>query len=395
MAVMIIPVLEGCWNQEELTDLALVMALGIDKGPHNQGYQLTYEIVNPGNVATGQMGGGQGSPVAVYKSTGATILEASRKATKKLSRRPYYAHTNVLVINEKVAKEGILNMLDFFERDPVFRSTTQIMIAKGAKAETVVSTLTIMDKLPVYKMVKALEVTEERLGENTRITVDDFISSLVSTGKEPFANGIILPGKKANGYKMSNIQSDMPEVIIALDGLAIFKDGKLVDWIDGKNARAVVWLLKKVKSTAVFISWQGKKKAIGTIIRRSKTDIKAKIKNGKPVIYVKVKAEGDIDEADTAVDLTNPDTINKIEDKMGKEIQSEIRSAIKTLQQKKSDIVGFGEYVHRDNPKTWKKLENNWDESFSNLEVNVTAKAFLRRSGHRTKPFSSDFKPNH
>src|SRR3954454_186533 len=91
--VISLPILSGCWNQKELTDLAFVMALGIDK-TEDELYHVSFQLVNPGNVSSGQnTGGGQGLPIAVYKSTGRTITEAARNATKKASRRLYYAHT--------------------------------------------------------------------------------------------------------------------------------------------------------------------------------------------------------------------------------------------------------------------------------------------------------------
>ena len=149
------PILTACWNQKELTDLAFVMALGIDKGEDGL-YHVSFQLVNPGNVSAGQNGGGQGLPIAVYKSTGRTMTEAARNATKKVSRRLYFAHTNVVVISEEVARERtlFLNLLDAFSRDPEFRTTTEILVARGASAEEIVTTLTILDKLPVIKLLK-------------------------------------------------------------------------------------------------------------------------------------------------------------------------------------------------------------------------------------------------
>lgn len=390
MIVLLTLLLSGCWNQEELNDLALVMAVGVDKAKSGKGFQLTYEIVNPGNVASSQMGGGQGAPVAAYKSTGKTFLEASRKASKELSRHMYYAHTNALVISEEVAREGILDLLDFIDRDSVFRTTTLLFVAKNASAENVVSTLTILDKIPANKLVKALNVTTELLGENVKIDIDEFISSLVSTGKEPMANGVMLQGDKSMGKKMNNIASDMPDVIIKNDGLAIFKDGKLNGWIDGEKARGVIWVMNKIKGTDIQVDWQGKEKAIGISIRRSKTKVHVSFKNRKPVIHVNINAEGDIDEVNKAIDLSNPAIIRKIEEGANREIEKEVGRSIKTIQHKKSDVFGFGEIVHRSDPKLWRKLEGNWDEQFASLEISVKSELYLRRNGLRSKPFWSN-----
>lgn len=384
-----LPLLQGCWNQEELTNLAIVMALGIDKAEHNQGYVLTLEIVNPGNVASSFMGGGQGAPVAVYKSKGKTLFEASRKASKELSRKVYYAHANAVVISEQLAKEGILDLLDVLDRDPVFRTTTQIFIAKNSTAEKVVSTLTILDKIPANKLIKAMDVTEQMLGENTKVTVEDFINSIVIGGKEPIVNGIVLSGKKDMGENMSNIATDKPMVIIKLDGMAIFKGGKLIGWIDGVKARGIVWTMKKVKSTDVFIDWQGKKKAIGVIIRRSIVKVSPYIKNGSPGIQIAIKTEGDLEQVDGAVDITNPAVIKKMEDMFEEEIKKEVTNSVTSVQRKKSDVFGFGEYVRRKYPKGWKKFKNHWDDEFAAMEVSVKTDVFLRRNGIRNKPLWS------
>jgi len=385
-----VPLLSGCWNQEELPNLAFVMALGVDKAKNNQGYTLTFEIVNPANVASSQMGGGQGSPVAVYKSTGKSLFDATRKASKKLSRKVYFAHTNAVVINEQVAKEGVLDLLDIMDRDPVFRTTTQLYIAKDTSAENVVSTLTILDKIPVNKIVKSMNVTEAMLGENTKVTIDDFIKDIVSSGKEPFTNGVILPGKQKMGDKMSNIATDKPGVIIEIDGLAIFKGGKLIGWIDGNQARGVVWTLNKVNGTDVLVDWQGKKKAIGVIVRRSNVKFSPSIRNGKPFIQIAIKAEGDIEQVNSSVKITDPAVIKKLEDMVGEEIKKEVSNSIKTVQLKKSDILGFGESIHRAYPKKWKKLKGNWNEEFSTLEFSVKPEMYIRRHGIRNEPFLSN-----
>src|SRR3954469_19448152 len=73
--------LTGCWSQKELTDLALVSAMGIDLDEKGK-YVVTFQIVNPESVAAGKQGGGQSAPVSVFTVTGNNIVEASKKVTK-------------------------------------------------------------------------------------------------------------------------------------------------------------------------------------------------------------------------------------------------------------------------------------------------------------------------
>ncbi|MDR7235648.1 Ger(x)C family spore germination protein [Neobacillus drentensis] len=386
-----VPILTACWNQKELTDLAFVMALGIDKGEDDL-YHVSFQLVNPGNVSAGQGGGGQGLPIAVYKSTGRTMTEAARNATKEVSRRLYYAHTNVVVVSEEVARERtqFLNLLDSFARDPEFRTTTEILIARDASAEEIVTTLTILDKLPVTKITKEIKSTEAMKGENFSISIDDLIDGIVGSGKEPVLNGYRLIGLKEEANKAENLQKTTTDAFLSADGLAVIKDGALIDWIESKKSRGVIWVLNKAKSTDITLKWKGKKNALSIVPIRSKTKVSTIFKQGKPVINIKIENEGWISEANTAIDLMDPKTIGKIETLTEKAIKKEVQISVKEAKRLKCDIFGFGDVVHKANPDLWKKLERNWNNYFADLEVNVKVESYVRREGVRTNPFWSD-----
>ncbi|PEU49991.1 spore gernimation protein KC, partial [Priestia megaterium] len=102
MTMMVL--LTSCWSKKELTDLAIVAALGVDKTKDGR-YHITLQIINPGNVAGGMQGGGGGTqspPITIYSASGDNIVEASRRASGRISRRLYYAHTNLVVVGEKM-----------------------------------------------------------------------------------------------------------------------------------------------------------------------------------------------------------------------------------------------------------------------------------------------------
>ncbi|ETI67720.1 Ger(x)C family spore germination protein [Neobacillus vireti] len=391
IAVMCLPVLSACWNQKELTDLAFVMAIGVDKGKDKK-FNVSFQIVIPGNVSLMQGGGGQGLPIAIYSSSGDTLTAAARSVTKKVSRRLYYAHTNLIVFSEEIAKNGILNIMDALDRDPEFRTTTQMVIMRGTPAEVLVSSLANLDKLPVNKITKEIKATEAMLGENMQINIDDFLAGLVSDGIEPVVNGFRVTGDIEMAGKAEDLQNTKTKAILAADGLAVFKKGKLIGWIEHEKARGVVWILNKVKSTDVNINWNGKKKAISMVTIRTKTMVSAKVKKGKPVIQIAIEDEGWISEANTDVDLTNPKEIEKIDKLVEEEIKKQILTTVKEAQKMKSDIFGFGERVHRKDPKLWKKIKSNWDEHFAELEVNVKVDSYTRREGIRTNPYWKDLK---
>ncbi|MEH7121202.1 Ger(x)C family spore germination protein [Neobacillus vireti] len=389
--LILLPLLSACWNQKELTDLAFVMALGIDKGKDKR-FKLSFQLVNPGNNYSGQNGGrgGQGLPIAVYRSTGDTLTEASRNATKKVSRRLYYAHTNLVVISEEVAKEEMEYVLDALDRDPEFRITSELVIARDCTAEDLVSTLTPLDKLPVNMITKQIKSTEVMLGENMSRNIDDFLTRLVSKGKQPFLNGYGLKGNKQKVRTVKFLQNTTTDATLSSEGLAIFNRTKLRGWVDGDEARGIIWLQDKLKSTYIYVNWKKEKDAIVVAPIRSKTKVSVLYIREKPVINIKIDSEGWISEANTPIDLNNPDIISEIDKLVEKEISKEILTSVKATQKLKCDILGFGEKVHVSNPRLWKKLEKNWDNEFAELQVNVKVDFYVRREGIRTVPFWSN-----
>nr|WP_263323252.1 Ger(x)C family spore germination protein [Neobacillus sp. Marseille-Q6967] len=382
--------LSGCWSKKELTDLAIVSAIGIDKNEEGR-YVGTLQIINPGNVAGGFQGGGggsQGPPVSVYKGIGDSLVELSRRTSRQLSRRLYYAHTNLVVISEELAKEeGLGEIFDALDRDPQFRGTAIIVIAQDSKASEIVKVLTPIDKIPSNKVIRTLKYTEKQWGENMAVNMQDAIKDLVSPGKELVLSGFTFSGDVNKGKKLENIEETEPSTKITAGSLAIFKEGKLVGWLKGEAARATILLLDKIQGTAIGINWEGEEEAIVYEMIRQKTSVKVKMKKEKPSVSITINAEGNIGETRVPIDLTNPQTLLKIEKELEKEIKKEMTMAIKEAQDKKADIFGFGEALHRSNPEAWKRMKADWNNVyFPAVKTNITVDAFIRRTGLRSDP---------
>ncbi|WP_408007678.1 Ger(x)C family spore germination protein [Pseudalkalibacillus sp. A8] len=388
-----IVLLTACWSKIELNELALVSAIGIDKNEEGE-YVGSLQIINPGSVAGSKIGqGSAGPPVSVYTSTDKNLVGLSRDISAKVSRRLYYAHTSVVVIGEELAREeGINNLLDALDRDPNFRTTTTIIIAKKTKAVDVINTLTPIDQIPADKVIKMLKTSEMMSGKNIDAKTRHVIDAIATKGKEPVITGVEVTGEDG-GEKLTSIQQTEPESVIQAGGIALFKNDKLVDWAREETARGIVFLLNKVKQTAISIDWNGNEEAVVYNMIRQSTNVKPVIKNGKPEIDVHVKAEGKIGEVQVAMDLTNPATLKRIEQEVNKEIKGELSKAIEKAKENKTDIFGFGESFHSTYPEQWRRMEKEWNDTyFPELKANIKVESFIRRTGLRNKPYLIDTK---
>ncbi|WP_232696504.1 Ger(x)C family spore germination protein [Brevibacillus daliensis] len=373
----------GCWNRRELNELAITLAFGIDSTMDGQ-YLVTAQVVNPKEVAMGKAGGGNGrSPVIIYQAKGQTIFEALQKMTKESPRKIYPSHLRMLVIGESLAKKGIGKSLDILSRNSELRSDYYIVVAKGMNAEDILKVPTALEKIPAINLFDTLKETAKAWSATSFVTLDDLITDLVSDGKQPVLTGVFLHMK---GDKEKDLGNQNVEVIdtparLFFQKLAVFKKDKLVGWLDEKQSKTYNVITNKEAGTAVNVPCPKGGKFVFHVTS-SNTEMKGKIKNGKPEIDLNVHVEGSIGEVECDIDLTKSESIDKLEEMYEKETRKIFNNAIKQVQEKyKVDIFGFGEAIHRADPKAWKKLKKDWNKSFENLHVNLHVQGEIRQIG--------------
>ncbi len=385
--------LTGCWNRIELNEMAIVMGMGIDKVEETNEYRVSFQVVNPKAVSTGTAGGGGiGTPVTVYTGTEKKLFEAVRKTSQKVPRQLFFSHMQLLIIGETVAKEGIQELFDFFERNPETRLTPKVLVTRGTEAESMLRILTPIENIPANGLSGKIEMTEKLWSENVNNEMDDVIKALVSEGREPIISGARIIGNPEEGTKKSNLEQTNPPTLVEIKGVALFKEGKLRRWLDGHKVRGILLIQDQMKSTVMAIDCKNEKEAIGIEIVRSKSDVTAKVQDGRPTIHIHIRQEGFIGEMTCPIDLTKKEEITKLEKEWARETKKIVMEAVKVAQSEKSDIFGFGEAVKRANPKAWEKMKKEWSKTFAESKVDVKVDAFIRLPGKRTKPYLSELK---
>lgn len=393
MLMLTLTAVTGCWSRTELNDIAITVALGIDK--IGDRYSISAQIVNPSEVTAKKGGGGKGAPVVTHFETGETVFEAFRRMTTKTPRKLYFSHLRMLVVSETLAREGIGKALDILSRDHEFRSDFFIVVAKGVPAEKVLETYTSpQEMIPGNKMFKSLQNTSQFWATTQKVTLDEFISDLVSEGKQPVLASIDLTGGKDNeaAAYQKNVNRIHPITVLHISGLAVFKKDKLIGWLNEEESKAYNYIQGDVKNTVSRVSCPGG----GTLsfeIIRTKAKMKGKTDGGKPEVTVELFAEGNVADVECEVDLTKPSTIDDLEKRAEKEIKDELQAAVNIAQKKyKADIFGFGEAVRRSDPRTWRQLKSDWEKEFADLPVKLNVDVKIRRLGTVTDSFLDKIK---
>ncbi|EHS59721.1 Ger(x)C family spore germination protein [Paenibacillus kribbensis] len=384
--------LTGCWNRTELNELAIAVGMGIDK--LGDQFQVSVQVVDPGQVSAKGGGGIGRAPTTLYTAKAETIFEAVRKMTKTSPRKIYFSHLRICVIGETMATDGMAKALDFMSRDHHFRTDFYLVLSKDASAEDVLKILTPLDPIPANDLFSALEISEKSWSPSMTITLDELIAALTSQGIEPVLTGLQIVGNKEVGETKENVEKIATAAQLEYSGMAVFKKDKLIGWLNEDESRGYNYITGKVRSSVNHVACPKGGKVTIEIIRTQAT-IKGAVNRGEPRINIKLQVEANVGEVECiGLDLTKVSTIYDIEKRGEEKLEETMRAAVRKAQKSyKSDIFGFGEAIRRANPKAWNTLKNNWSrEYFADLPVNIKVNFKLRRLGTIGSSFLNNIK---
>lgn len=390
LGVVSVSSLTACWSRSEMNDLAVAVGMGIDKVGDQ--FRVSVQVVVPGEVAAKK--GRGSSPVMLIKTEADTIMEASRRLTTVSPRKIYFSHLRVFVLGESLAREGMGKTLDFLSRDHEFRNDFYILVAREGSAENTLKIMTTLEQIPATYLFTSLESSEKNWSPSTTVTLDELITTLISSGKQPVLTGLAVIGNPELGNSRKNTEQIESPGRLKISGLAVFKKDKLLGWLNENESRGYNFILDNVNSSVGRERCPDGGNAAIEIIR-SKTDMKGLVSRGVPRIEIHVRVNANVGEVECRkLDLTRVNTFRELEKTAAHTIESRMESVIEKAQTVyKSDIFGFGGAIRRSNPKAWNTLKEDWnDRHFVRLPVKIRVDVKLRHSGTVSDSFLTKMK---
>ncbi|SFQ04142.1 spore germination protein KC [Psychrobacillus psychrotolerans] len=377
--------LAGCWDKRELNELAIATAISIDK--KDDEYHVAAQVVIPTELST--KGGTGSSPVTLYEANGKSVNEAIRKLTLVAPRMIYLGHLRIVVISEELAKEGIDGTVDFLSRGWELRSDFYLIVSKETDAREILNIQTTLEKVPANDLFNILHTSEANYSSTIAVNFFEMKTNLEREGKQGVLTGVQILGDSSKGSSKQNVESIVPEAFIKFEELAVFKEDKLVGWLNDNESRGYNGITNQVKSTVGIVSCpEGGNGNVSIHIKKYKSEMKSKKTNSNnPEIDLKVNIVANLGEVSCDIDLTKQETVKMLEKEFEKAVKTDLQETIKVVQEKyHTDIFGFGATINKENPEKWKKIKGNWDEIFSEMPVNIDVDAQISHFGSVLNP---------
>lgn len=379
MLVLVLP-LTGCWNRRELNTLGIIGIVGVDAG--NNGLKSTFEIIKPEKA--GKDGGGSSKskmPVKYIQSDGKTVIDTFRKPPLRFDRKLFVSHVKGFMFSEEIARNGLAEHLDAILRDHEMRVAMHLAIVKGSSAADVMGIASGINTIPssyIEDLFKQYKV--HSLSVNTNVL--DFLKTYAGKGRNPVVTVI----QKVKKNKIGKEGTE--EYELSTEGAAVFLKDKLVGYLDGQETRGYNWVIGKVASGLVTFPTPDSNGMTSVEIFKAKSKNDVEISDDNIKLKVKINMTGMLDEQTMNIDSkSTSDLIEILEPATSEAIRQEVEHTLLKVQKEyKSDIFGFGEIVHRKYPKEWKSMQDNWDELFSQADIEVEVDAKITKTGKSSYP---------
>lgn len=339
LLIIIIFSLTGCYDNIELTDLAIISGIGIDY--KDEKYVVTYEILS--NTKTLENTTLKSNTVT---GSGKNISEAFINANYKIGNKAYFAHLKLVVLGEEILNGHIEGITDYLLRDINIRDEFKVVVAKETYPEEILKHNS--ENLPVVSefLIKLLQT--EKYSDSLVIdqNFEDIVKKLISKNNDIILNSITI---KDND--------------IAIDDSLILKNSTYKTSLSKKNSS--LYNMLTTNTIAIEFDKKYNDKAFTINVNNSNTSIEVT----KNKIKISTKLEAEVLENNPEFDLKDEDTYIKLNKDFEKIIKKDIKEFIEFLQQEECDILGLQEIYYK---KTRKDNKELW--LTSDIEVKVDLK---------------------
>ena len=368
LVIIICFIFTGCWNYREIDSLSIVAGIGIDRDSETGDIVLSIEIINPSESS------GQTSDTKILESRGKTVFDAVRDAIEISGKRLFWQHADTFIVGEEVAKEGLLDMLDWLYRESEVRLSFHLLVAQGCSAKDIMTAKSVSNDPLSFEIRKKLE-NKKNIEKYPSVKLYEVIKMLKFD--VPY---IYLPSIRVTEQGGVNITQ--------ICGTAVFKRDKLKGYLDLEDSKYFLYVLDQIKGGLLVnkTALNNPDANVSMEIFSSKTTVKPIYQDGKITMSIKVKTEVAVDEVGPDVDITEKTGLGLLKEDMQSFLEQNIARVIQKVQNEfDADIFGFGPLIYQNMPNIWKQYKDNWDNEFKKLNFTVSSDIKIRNTATLSK----------
>ncbi|WP_417900267.1 Ger(x)C family spore germination protein [Bacillus haimaensis] len=347
--------LTGCGTSNIIEDLGIIQSVAFDMSESKENpIQTTVlfpTVSKEGTFDTQTL-------TANGKSTHDTFTKLQYSTNLKLVRGQ-----NTILFGDELSKNGLMNVVETFERDPEFGARVKFAIVEGKGEEL------LKKKIPSVKdNAEYLYTFIEKLGNQNKVLNTNkyrFLRDYYDDGIDP-----VLPVFSSEGEN------------IEFKGLGTFKGDQYVTLLDLSETQILNLLSEDVNDGKLMININDEESGGNFQLFlsgiNSENDNKVDTRNMSVELILDLK--GSVLEYTGAMDLSEEKYQRQLEKQVEHYLITNSKKLLIKLQEYQTDPIGIGTIVrNRISYEKWNRL--NWNKTYSNLNFKVKVKVDLINTG--------------
>ncbi|MEV5029008.1 Ger(x)C family spore germination protein [Paenibacillus sp. LPE1-1-1.1] len=376
--------LSGCWDNTELNKTSLITGVALEPG-HNGKLRLTIETMIAGQLNEKK----ESVPSVVQSMEGNTLAEIVTRFNESLDRNLLISHVGVIIVDERLARQGLSYILDPLQRTRYIREDVLVLVSEGVHASQILKVLYPRGAQTSSKIVSQVESYRDSWGGIPESRLYDVSQAILADGRELTLGSISLKGPFKDANLLESIKSVTPKASVILSGAGVFSGDKLLGFITLEESRMVLMARNQVEGTTLSIP--GHRQDLTVRLLGIKSGIHAFMDKGKLKLQINLEGNGLIGSVDESIDITQVSGYDQVEKLASEYLEEQMTATIQSIQKRFGvDVFGFGEQMYRKRYKQFLPLASRWNEIFANTPVTVKAKIKLRRSELKTNHIKNE-----
>jgi len=379
LILLIVPIfLTGCYNYQELNELAITTAVSIDYDNDTDNFKIIAQVINP--VKEQDAKSSNETSFINYKSEGKSLREAVRLVLLDSPKKLYGSQLQIVVLSENVINEKLPDVIDFFIREPELRSEFKLIIARDNKALEGITIQTLLDDLSSSNILDSLEKQAEEFGFTSVVSLNDLTNMYLNPYLEIILPSMNVEGDLKKGSEKDNLSNTNNETSIRINTTGVFKDNKFLGYLTEEESRVLNLIRGDIKNTIINMDIED-----GFIVfEPNKIETKVEAKPKDNTIKITISGLAKIKEITGMANLNSPKEVKKLQDKFNKLTEEMVQSSFESIRKKyNTDVFKFRDIYYKTDYKYFKENQDNWYEDvFPNLKLEVKSEVELYEKGN-------------
>jgi spore germination protein KC len=257
--------LSGCFDKVEVEERAYVIAMGLDKAEDyedNHRIKISFEIANP-EVGTTQGGGGtEEPPYEIVTVTVNDFIAARNRLNAVVAKEITYDLLRIIIVSEDLAKDDdFIRIIYDAVKDREIRRDVHLAVSKEAASKYLEKNKPKQETRPhkyfqfmTKRGIEAGLIPDSNLHRFFRVTEHDadlFIAMYTTTETTDEEKKVVQDEYLAGEINIEGKTNDTQFM-----GSAVFKEGKMIGKLNGRETRIAVLLDETSEMNDVLTTYE-------------------------------------------------------------------------------------------------------------------------------------------